>query len=113
MIELTKLAAAIVGLAKTWHARTNESKAMPEISLFFGIRITMHWNDHQPPHFHVAYAGYAASILVEDGVVMAGYLPNRQLRLVLAWLELHRDELMQNWELARLRQPLNAIKPLS
>lgn len=86
---------------------------MPEISLFFGIRITMHWNDHQPPYFHVAYAGHAASILIEDGVVMAGYLPNRQLRLVLAWLELHRDELMQDWELARLRQPLNAIEPLS
>ena len=28
---------------------------MPEISLFFGIRVTMYYDDHNPPHFHAEY----------------------------------------------------------
>ncbi len=42
---------------------------MPEISLFYGIRITMNWNEHNPPHFHVEYAGYKASVLIQNGVI--------------------------------------------
>ena len=30
---------------------------MPEISLFYGIRITMYYDDHNPPHFHAEYNG--------------------------------------------------------
>lgn len=85
---------------------------MPEISLFYGIRITMNWNDHNPPHFHVEYAGYKAIVLIEEGVISKGYLPNRQLKLVLAWAEIHKDELMQNWELSKQGKPLNRINPL-
>ena len=50
---------------------------------------------------------------IRRGIVIAGYLPRRQLRLVLAWAELHADELMQNWELARAAQPLRSIQGLS
>ena len=32
-----------------------EDLSMPEISLFYGIRITMYWSDHNPPHFHAEY----------------------------------------------------------
>lgn len=85
---------------------------MPEISLFYGIRITMNWSEHNPPHFHVEYGEDKASILIEDGIVSAGYLPKRQLKIVLAWAEIHRDELMQNWELARANKPMNRINPL-
>lgn len=85
---------------------------MPEISLFYGIRITMNWNEHNPPHFHVEYAGYKGIIRIIDGVMDKGYLPNKQLKLVLAWCEIHRDELMQNWELSRDNKPLNRINPL-
>ncbi len=85
---------------------------MPEISLFRGIRITMYYNDHNPPHFHAEYAGYKALVDVISGCVLRGSLPARQLKLVLAWNELHRDELMQNWELAKRQQPLNAVDPL-
>ena len=77
---------------------------MPEISLFRGIRITMYYDDHNPPHFHAEYAGYRC--------VVEGMVPGRQLKLLLAWNELHRDELMQNWELARAGRPLNSIDPL-
>jgi len=85
---------------------------MPTISLFYGIKITMNWADHNPPHFHVEYAGYEASILIQDCIIENGYLPNKQLKLVLAWCEIHKDELMQNWELSKAGQPLNEINPL-
>lgn len=85
---------------------------MLEISLFLGIRVTMYYDDHNPPHFHAQYAECKAIVSILDGVVIRGALPNKQLRYVLAWCELHRDELMQDWELAKQNQPLNRISPL-
>ena len=70
---------------------------MPEISKFYGIIIYMYIDDHNPPHFHVWYDDYQAEITIKDGVV-TGSLPRRALRLVYEWLDLHRDELMENWE---------------
>jgi hypothetical protein len=72
----------------------------------------MHWDEHNPPHFHVQYAGHNATVLIQEGIIDKGRLPNRQLKLVLAWCEIHKDELMQNWELAKDGQPLNEIQPL-
>lgn len=85
---------------------------MPEISLFLGIRITMYYDDHNPPHFHAEYAGHKALFDIEEGCVLRGSLPSRQLKFVLAWAELHKDELMQNWVLAREKKKLNGIAPL-
>ena len=64
---------------------------MPEISLFYGIRVTMYYDDHNPPHFHVEYAGNKAIIDILNASVMRGALPNKQLKLVLAWCVLHQD----------------------
>ena len=86
---------------------------MPVVALFHGIRILVYWNDHDPPHFRAQYAEHDATVDLRRGIVTAGYLPRRQLRLVLAWVELHGDELMQNWELARAGQPLRSIQGLS
>ncbi len=85
---------------------------MPEICLFGGIRITMYYDDHNPPHFHAEYAGYKSLVDIQRGCVIRGALPDRQLKFVLAWCEMHRDELMQNWELAKAAQPLQRIAPL-
>jgi len=85
---------------------------VPLISLFRGVRIMMYYSDHNPPHFHAEYAGFKCLVDVETGSVINGALPARQLKLVLTWNELHRDELMQNWELARDAKPLNEIDPL-
>jgi len=85
---------------------------MPEVSLFYGIRITMYYSDHNPPHFHAEYAGFKCLVDVLSGCIIRGSLPARQLKLVLAWNEMHRDELMQNWELSKSSLPLNQIKPL-
>lgn len=85
---------------------------MPEISLFYGLRVTMYYADHNPPHFHVEYGGMKAMVDILSGTIMHGSLPNKQVKLVLAWCELHRDELMQNWELSKQNLPLNRINPL-
>lgn len=84
---------------------------MPEISRFLGIVITMFYRDHDPPHFHAAYGGYDIVVSIGDGVV-TGQFPRRALRLVLEWYELHKAELVENWELARQRKPLKRIPPL-
>ena len=50
---------------------------------------------------------------IQGAYVIRGALPARQLKLILAWCELHRDELMQNWELSKDAKPLNHIAPLA
>ncbi|AHC16470.1 DUF4160 domain-containing protein [Salinispira pacifica] len=85
---------------------------MPKISEFFGIRIFMYWNDHNPPHFHAEYNDLKALISIQDGVVIEGMLPNRQLKLVLAWCEIHKSELMENWLIAEQHGEIHKIKPL-
>jgi hypothetical protein len=84
---------------------------MPEISRFLGIVIGMFYNEHGVAHFHAVYGEHEISVEVESGV-LHGDFPPRALRLVLEWLALHRQELLDNWELARQGQPLNRIAPL-
>jgi len=84
---------------------------MPEISRFYGIIIRMLFNDHNPPHFHIEYQGYEAVINIKDGTV-DGKIPRRALTLVFEWLDLHKDELLTNWELSQTEKPLNKIEPL-
>ena len=85
---------------------------MPEISLFFGIRITIYHHDHNPPHIHAAYAGDEALIDIQNICVLRGFLPGRQLKLVLAWCVLYQDELMQDWELVKNGKEPNPIPPM-
>jgi hypothetical protein len=76
---------------------------MPIISMFYGIIVRMFLIDnkhHNSPHIHAKYAEFEASIGIVEGDVLAGELPRKQLRLVQAWVELHREELMADWELA-------------
>lgn len=50
---------------------------MPEISLFCGIRVTMFYSDHNPPHFHAEYGGFKALIDIQNSCVIRGALPGR------------------------------------
>ncbi len=84
---------------------------MPEISRFYGIIVRMFFNDHNPPHFYVEYQDYEAIISIKDGIVN-GNMPRRALKLVFEWLDLHKDELIENWEFAHAEKPLNKIEPL-
>ena len=85
---------------------------MPLISEFFGIKIYMYWDDHFPPHFHAEYSGYKALVSIVDAAVIKGILPSKQLKLVIAWCELRRDELMENWEIAKSHDELHDIDPI-
>jgi hypothetical protein len=84
---------------------------MPEISRFLGIVIGMFFNEHGPAHFHATYGEYKVTVDIQSGV-LRGEFPPRAERLVLEWAVLHKQELLENWERARQRQPLNRIAPL-
>ena len=85
---------------------------MPLISLFYGIRVMMYYDDHLPPHFHAEYNGEKAVIDILESRVVKGHLPSKQLKIILAWTVIHQDELMQNWELAKNKEVLTKIPPL-
>ena len=85
---------------------------MPEISRFFGIVVQMYYADHDPPHFHVRYAGQRALVAIETLALLRGSLSPRALALVTEWAALHRAELMEDWLLAREEAQLNPIAPL-
>lgn len=68
-------------------------------------------NEHNPPHFHVWYEDYKAIITIKDGII-TGSLPRRALNLVYEWLDLHQDELLDNWKrLSNFESPVR-IDPL-
>lgn len=87
---------------------------MPELSRFMGIIIRMLYNDtvqHNKPHIHVYYGEYTASIGV-DGELLAGSLPVKQLKLVVAWLAIHEEEVYKAWNKAVRGEPFEKIEPL-
>ncbi len=84
---------------------------MPIISRFLGIVISMYWNDHAPPHFHARYGEYEMKVFILDGVV-EGKFPRRALKHVMEWYELHKDELLTDWQICEKKEMPNPIKPL-
>jgi hypothetical protein len=85
---------------------------MLTISMFRGLRVFINWDDHNPPHFHVEYAGEEMLVRIDDAEPIEGDLPSRQKKLILGWAVLHRDELMENWALAAQQKELFPIEPL-
>lgn len=85
---------------------------MPEIARFFGIVITMYYDEHNPPHFHARYGKDRAAIEIETLRVREGKLPSRALGLVVEWASDHQEELMADWEAARRDEPPAKIPPL-
>lgn len=70
---------------------------MPEICRFLGIVITMYFDEHNPPHFHVRYNEHRAVISIKNMNLLDGYLPARVRGLVEEWTELHQQELLVMW----------------
>lgn len=85
---------------------------MPNISVFYGIIISMFFNDHAPPHFHARYAEYKGIIDISKLEMIEGDLPRRALELILDWAELHQPELLEDWDLCQARQAPKNIAPL-
>ncbi|MED7789465.1 DUF4160 domain-containing protein [Francisella sp. 19X1-34] len=86
---------------------------MPQISTFYGIIIYMYWREHNPPHFHAEYQGSKVAIDINTLTVIEGSLPRRGINLVLDWAEIHKDELLKNWDLCQMKQHPNKIDPLA
>lgn len=84
---------------------------MPEISRFYGIVIAMFYNEHNPPHFHADYGNYKIMINLDDEIV-TGFMPKRALKLIFEWMELHKDELYENWEKCQKGEIPIGINPL-
>ena len=88
---------------------------MPILSMFYGIVVYMYFYDvqrHHTPHFHVEYAEFTVVIAIDSGDVLEGDLPRNKMKLVQAWLEIHREEIMADWSLAVRGLPVQKIKPL-
>jgi hypothetical protein len=85
---------------------------MPELSRFLGISILMYFDDHNPPHFHVRYNDDRAIISINELKLLEGHLPARILGLVIEWAELHKEKLIQNWDLVKTTGKYFKIEPL-
>jgi len=76
---------------------------MPTISMFYGILIRMFFKDtdkHTLPHIHVDYQGETGVYSIPDGKLLAGKIPSKKEKLVVAWIEIHQEDLLADWELA-------------
>jgi len=82
--------------------------------MFYGIIVRMYCSptEHNSPHFHAYYQDKKAVIDISSCELTEGYLPAKQLKLVLAWAEVHKDELVADWALASKGELPYKIDPL-
>jgi len=82
--------------------------------MFYGIIIRMYCSpgEHNPPNFHAYYQKHKALVNIKNCEIISGFLPPRQSKLVLAWAEIHKDDLLADWELASQGQTPFNIDPL-
>ena len=76
---------------------------MPTISMFYGILVRMFYKDtdkHSSPHIHADYQGQVGVYSIPDGQLLGGSLPPNKHKLVIAWIEIHHEDLLANWQLA-------------
>lgn len=88
---------------------------MPAISMFYGIIVYMYFNDtkqHNKPHIHVKVQEDEAVVAIPNGEVLDGSIPNSKMKLLQAWVELHKDELVADWNLAVSGEQPYKIDPL-
>ena len=88
---------------------------MAILSMFYGIIISMFYGDdkqHKLPHIHAQYQEFEAIFSIPDGEMINGSLPQKKIRLVQAWIVMHEEELMANWELATNEKNIFKIDPL-
>jgi hypothetical protein len=85
---------------------------MPIVSMFFGIIIRMYYQEHNPPHIHAEYQGSKALLDFRGNIMKGDLCSKTALRLVREWIDLHLDELNDDWELARSGNEIKQITPL-
>lgn len=87
---------------------------MPVLSMFFGIIVRMYkelGGKHNMPHIHAEYSGDEVVVAL-DGTILEGGLPRAKMKLLEAWMEIHRDELEANWKLLSNGEQFFRIDPL-
>ena len=76
---------------------------MPIVSQFYGIIISMHYREndrHKLPHLHAEYGEFDA-IFDLEGNKLGGKIPNKQEKMIQAWILIHQDELKALWKLVK------------
>ena len=84
---------------------------MPTISSFFGIVIRMFYKDHGPPHFHAEYQGQRATFDFDGNMTRGSMRSVTAKKLIRDWAVIHKSELEENWNNARVDKPLFKIAP--
>ncbi len=87
---------------------------MPVLSMFYGIIIRMqseHGGKHHLPHIHVI-CGEEESVFSLTGELIEGSISASKKKLVEAWMEIHKEELMANWKLLDEGEQSFRIEPL-
>lgn len=88
---------------------------MPVISMFYGLIIAMYYLDtkqHKLPHIHVKYGEMEGVYEIPTGILLEGSLPANKEKLIQAWIEIHQEDLMANWQLAVTGNQVFRIDPL-
>lgn len=88
---------------------------MPTLSMFFGIIVKMYnekGSKHNIPHIHAEYQNYDI-VMDLDGNVIEGNFPKSKLKLLIAWIEIHKEELHADWKLLTNGDNYFKIKPLN
>jgi len=87
---------------------------MAVISMFYGLVIYIYFEStkHHLPHIHVKYQDENAVFSLPDGQLLEGTLKPSKLKLIQAWIEIHAEELLANWDLAQSGQPVFKVDPL-
>ena len=83
--------------------------------MFYGLLISMFYGDnkqHKLPHIHVRYQDMKAVFSIPDGEIIEGNLPQKKIKLVQAWIIMHEEDLMANWEFATSEHNIFKIEPL-
>lgn len=88
---------------------------MAVLSMFYGIIVSMYYFDnqrHHLPHIHASYQGDEVVIRISDGSIIEGGFQSNKMKLLFAWVEIHKDDLIANWELASKGEKIFKIEPL-
>jgi hypothetical protein len=85
------------------------------LSMFYGIIVSMYFLDnrrHKRPHVHARYQDDEVVLGIPEGEVLEGSIPLSKVRLLQAGAEIHREELMADWQLASAGEQVFSIEPL-
>ena len=87
---------------------------MPVVSMFYGIIVRMYKESgtkHKVPHIHADYSGEEVAVSL-DGEILEGSIPKNKMKLLEAWIEIHKEELMADWQLLASGEQHFRIDPL-